>query len=787
MADGAVKFGVGQPLLRREDDRFLRGAGRYVDDITEAGQAYAMVLRSPAAHARILSLDIAAARALPGVLAVLTDANLVAAGFQDIYGVAPVQNADGSAVADPGQPHLARGVVRYVGQPIAMVVAESQSIARDALELIEIDLDPLPAVADPRAALAPGAPELHASAPGNAAYRWEAGDAAAAEAAFRGAAHVIRRQIDAQRLVVNAIEPRAINIRYDASDQRWVLHSVSQGAFSMRGRIAAHLGVAPERLRVVTPDVGGGFGMKLMVHPEYAPVAHAARLLGRPVKWTADRSESFLSDAQARDLSAMAEAAFDADGRLLAMRFTGVSGLGAYLSQVGAAVHTVFSSLLLGGMYRIPAAHVAVTGAYANTPPSDAYRGAGRPEVINITERLMDAAAAEIGLDQAEIRRRNLLTAEQMPHKTWSGFTFDSGDCVKTLDLALSAADYAGAPERRAAAAARGMLWGVGVCFYMERTGGGPVENAKLTLNPDGTITVHIGTQSTGQGHETVWGQILHDKLGVDPARLVFPDGDSDTLPMGGGTGGSRSLIQAHRVLFLAADDLIEKARHAAADRLEAAIGDIEFSAAEGGVFRIAGTDRSIDLAALAGAIDAEGAATGEPALGLIGEGGVNDTTPTFPNGAHIAEVEIDPETGAARLARYTVADDFGRIVNPLTTAGQVHGGVAQGIGQALFETAVVDPETGQPLAGSYMDYQMPRAADFPAMTTLFMEDAPCATNPLGVKGCGEAGSVGAAPAVTIAVLDALRGIGAPEPQTPLTPHRIWAAIQQADRKDAKP
>ncbi|MEO1331307.1 MAG: xanthine dehydrogenase family protein molybdopterin-binding subunit [Pseudomonadota bacterium] len=771
-----MKFGVGQPIRRKEDDRFLRGAGRYVDDIKLDGQLYAHILRSPHAHAILGAVDVDAARAAPGVHAVFTHADTVAYGLKPMANRAPMANADGSDIAPVKMPHLASGRVRYVGQPIAMIIADSPGAARDAADLIMVEFEDLPAVSAARDAIEPDAPALHDDAPGNLSYRWTAGDADATEAAFAAAAHRVSLSARCQRLIVNAMEPRAANAVYDAETDRWTIHVATQGVHAMRGNVAFHLGVEPDRLRILTPDVGGGFGMKLMVHPEYALVAMAAHKLGRPVKWTADRSESFLADAQARDLDTVAEGAFDADGTLLAMRFMSLSNLGAYYSQFGAGIHAAFSAQLVGGIYRTPAAFTEVRGVFTNTTPTDAYRGAGRPEMAYLTERVMEKAARTIGLDPAEIRRRNLLTPADMPFANpTGGAVFDSGDCVGTLEAALAAADYSGAPTRKAEAEKAGRLYGVACSYYMERTGGGPVENARLRVRADGRIEAWIGTQSNGQGHETAWAQLIHEKLGVDLDRVDLIQGDSDLLPAGGGTGGSRSLIMAHRTFFLAAEDVIEKGKQAAAEKLEAAIADIEFSPAEGGLFRVAGTDKTLDLWSAAG--EAEDA-FGEPAL--LGEGGVTDREATFPNGAHVVEVEIDPDTGWPHLKRYTVVDDFGTILNPLLVEGQVHGGVAQGVGQALFEGAAWDPETGQPLTGSLMDYALPRASDFPPFSTDLSEAAPSTTNPLGVKGCGEAGTVGATPAVTLAILDALRPLGVEEIDTPLTPLKIWRAIQDA-------
>jgi len=762
-----MKFGVGQPLRRKEDDRFLRGAGRYVDDRTEAGQLFAQVLRSPVAHARIVSLDVSAAHAAPGVRLVWTHAD-TGDRLAPLKNEFPLQQADGSDPAPVIMPHLAAEAVRFVGQPIAFVVAESAAAARDACELIEVEFDERPVVVDSRRALTPEAPQLHEQAPGNLAYLWSCGDAARTDAAFAEAARIVKVDVINQRVVVSSMEPRACNIDYDPETQRWDVRAGTQGSHTMRGKLARQLGVPPERIRVRTPDVGGGFGMKLQAHPEDALVALAAKDLAAPVKWTSDRSEAFLSDAQGRDVKTVAEGAFDADGRVTAMRFASVSNLGAYYSSFGAAIHTVFSAPLVGGMYDLPTFFHEVRGAFTNTTPTDAYRGAGRPECIHVTEQLMEAAAREFGMDRAEFRRLNLLKRDQVPHSTMGGFTFDSLDTDRNLDDALAASDWAGFEARAKDAEARGKAAGIGLAYYFERTGGGPVENAFLRVHPEGRIEAAVGTQSNGQGHETAWAQIVSEELGVDPAVVELLPGDSDMLPAGGGTGGSRSLIMASRVFILAARDVVEKAMEGAAKALEAAPADIEYDAETGGRFRIKGTDRSVTLFEAAGAIG-----------GVTGDGRVDDRESTFPNGCHVAEVEIDRETGHVDLTNYTIVDDFGVVVNPLLVEGQVHGGVVQGAGQVLGEQAVWDPETGQPLTGSYMDYHLPRADDVPSFG-FKLNEIPSTTNPLGVKGCGEAGCVGGIPSVALAVQDALHRVGAGGIEPPYTPSKVWKALAQA-------
>ena len=782
-----MKFGVGQAVTRKEDLRLLRGTGRYVDDVVLAGQAFGVFVRSPVAHARIGAVDPAQARGAEGVLGVYVEGDPGIADLADAATGMPVRNADGSPGAYPALPHLARGVVRYVGQPVAFVVGETLAAARAAAELVTVEYDELPVVVDGEAALEPGAPILHGDAPGNRAYDWEVGDAAATDAAFAGAAHVSRLRIVNPRIVVNTIEPRAINAEYDAATARWDIWCGTQGSHAMKAQIALVLQVEPDRLRVRTPDVGGGFGMKLMLHPEYAVVCKAAELLGRPVKWTADRSEAFLCDLQGRDLVTEAEAACDAEGRILGMRLSSASNLGAYPSRAAPACHTTFCGDLAPTVYTIGAVHNRVRGAYTNTTPVDAYRGAGRPEQNYIMERVMDRVGADMGLAQDEVRRRNLAPPDRMPWTTAMGVTFDSGDFPALLHKAVEAADFGGYAARREEAARRGRLGGIGLIYYMERTGGGPVETARVQLIP-GTnggpniARITAGTQSTGQGHETAFAQIVRERLGVDFGIIEWVAGDSDGLPVGGGTGGSRSLIMAGRSFLHATEDVIAKARAGAAESLEAAEADIEFRAVEGGEFRVAGTDRTVDLFTAIANLPPD---TRGEEVGVIGEGGVNEPKNSFPNGCHVCEVEIDPGTGDVAITRYTVVDDFGNMVNPLLVVGQVQGGVGQGIGEALCEEAVYDPETGQPITGSYMDYTMPKADDLPMIEVGFAP-VPCTTNELGVKGCGEAGTVGAAPAVICAALDALRPVGVTEIDMPLSPIKVWRAIQASAQQAAE-
>ncbi|MEM8623758.1 MAG: xanthine dehydrogenase family protein molybdopterin-binding subunit [Pseudomonadota bacterium] len=775
-----MKFGIGQHVQRVEDLRLLRGEGAYVDDHRLPGQAHAALLRSPVAHGRIVSVTLGPARQLPGVLLAWSHREL-GDTLHPMGSEVPLRHE----IANVSVTHLASDKVRYVGQPIAFVVAETRAAAEDAVEAIDVEIEELPAVTDPVAALEDGAPGLHDAAPGNLAYRFECGDRAATDAAFAHAARIIRVPVVNQRIVVSSIEPRAINVAYHDDTRRWEAWCSSQGVFGMRAKLSKALRVEAEKIRVHTGDVGGAFGMKLMDHPEYALCALAARQIRRPVKWIGSRSESFLSDAQGRDMQGEVEGAFDADGRCRAMRMRTVSGIGAHFSTAGAAVHTIFSAPLLGGLYGIEAMHAEVRGAFLNTPPTDAYRGAGRPETIYATERLMEAGARAFGMDRAAFRRMNLLSTDQLPHPSPGGLTFDSLDCARVLDRALAAADYEGFEARAAAAEARGMRRGIGVTYYFERTGGGPVEHTRFDFQgsdaSDMVLEIRIGTQASGQGHETAWAQIAHETLGLPLERIRVMPGDSDSLKGGGGTGGSRSTIKAGQVLPIAAERLVETARPHAAEMLEAAEGDLDYEPATAS-FRIAGTDRVVSLAAVA-AVAAEAADTGG-AGGLAAEAEVNEANNTYPNGCHICEVEIDPETGRAEVLRYTIVDDFGRMINPMLVEGQVHGGVVQGLGQVFGEAARWDAETGQPVTGSFMDYALPRAGDVPFFALDF-EEVPTPTNPLGVKGCGEAGSVGGIPAGALAVLDALWRAGVRTPlETPYTPLKLWQALHDASRQD---
>ncbi len=768
-----MKFGVGQPVARKEDPYLVAGQGRYTDDIDLPGQAFAVVLRSPHAHGILRRVEVAAARAAPGVLAVYTAADL--ADYGPILCKLPLKNQDGSPLFAPPRPVFATGRVRYVGEPLALVVADSLHAAEDAAELIEPEIEPLPAVADPGAALEAGAPRLHDER-SNLCLDWRFGDTAAAERAFAQAAHVTRIKLVNNRVVVAPMEPRAALAAYDAESQRFTLHVGCQGVFGLRRALAEDLlKIEPERLRVQTFNVGGSFGMKSAAYPEYVGILHAARRLGRPVKWCDRRSGSFLSDQQGRATVVEAELALDGEGNFLAVRVETVADMGAYLTAFGPAMPCVNMQKNLPSLYRTKVVAIHTRCAFTNTVPIGPYRGAGRPEANYVMERLVDAAARETGRDPAALRRRNLIPAAAIPWTAASGLEYDSGDFAAVLADGLAKADWAGFAERRERSRANGKLRGRGLACYLEVTAPANPEMGGVRFEEDGRVTLITGTLDYGQGHASAFAQVLADRLGLPFEQIDLLQGDSDQLLAGGGTGGSRSIMSSGKAIVEAAAAVIEKGRQLAGHFLEAAVADITF---EEGKFRIAGTDRAIPLLELAARARAASVLPeGLPAsldTALVAEGPPS----AFPNGCHIAEVEIDPETGTAELVRYTALDDFGTLVNPMLAEGQVHGGVAQGIGQALMEQAVYDP-SGQLLTGSFMDYALPRADGVPAIAVGF-HPVPATSNPLGVKGCGEAGVTGALPAVMNAVVDALALRGVTHLDMPATPEKIWSALQSA-------
>ena len=770
------QFGIGQAVRRKEDVRFITGTGRYADDINRPGQAYAVFLRSPHAHALVRGIDKAAAQRAPGVLAVYSHDDIAAAKLGVIKCIVPLKNRDGSAYPNPGRPLLAADRVRHVGEAVAMVVAETPAQARDAAELIEVTYEPLPAIVDPTAAVQPGAPLLFDGTPENVALDWELGDAKAVAAAFAGAAHIVKLDLAVTRVVVNPIEPRSVVGEYDRVSGRFTVNLGTQGVFAARSCIARSLAVAEDKIRIVTSDVGGSFGMKGFDFPEHSLVPWAASLLGRPVKWTSDRQEAFVSDTQGREQQVHAELALDQDARFLAIRADSIANIGAYLSYFSLLIPTVAGYRLLTGAYRIPAAHVRVRAVHTNTVWVDAYRGAGRPETAYVLERLVDTAARELRLAPDEIRRRNFVPPSAMPYKTPMIVAYDSGDFPANLDLALAHADWAGFATRRAASLHRGRRRGIGLAYYLEVTANMPQETADIRFLAGGRVRMGIGTGPSGQGHETAFAQILEDRLGVPFDHIDFEFGDSDALGRGGGTGGAKTLMLAGTALVDAAEKIIAKGRRLAGHFLEVADQDIEF---KDGVFTVAGTDRSLGILELAErTAAAPSLPDGLPAT--LDDAGISSADKnTFPNGCHICEIEIDPETGATEICRYTVADDFGRVINPMIVEGQIHGGIVQGIGQALMEHGIYDRDSGQLLSGSFMDYAMPRAGDMPDIAVSFNE-VPCTTNVLGIKGAGEAGSVGSLPAVMNAVVDALSPLGVGHLDMPASPARIWSAIARA-------
>jgi carbon-monoxide dehydrogenase large subunit len=763
-----TRFGLAQPVRRVEDPRLLKGEGRYTDDIALPGALVGVVLRSPYAAARIGGIDTRAAAAMPGVRAVITSADLAADGIGGLPCAAPVQNADGSDMASPPHPVLADGMTRHVGDPVAFIVADTAQQARDAAEAIVVDYDIRPSCVDLATATDPGQPRVWPNAPNNTVFTWEIGDRAATDAAFAAAAHVTRATIVNNRIVVASLEARAAVALYEQG--RWTLHANTQGGWLVKNLIAPVFGVEPDQFRVVTPDVGGGFGMKLFLYAEHVLVCYAARKLGRPVKWAADRAEAFLCDTHGRDNVTLGEIAIDAEGKFLALRTRNLSNMGAYLSTFAPYIPTYAGTSVLASVYGFQAIHATVIGVFTHTQPVDAYRGAGRPESNYLIERLVDAAAAELGVDRIELRRRNMVPPTAMPHTTPVGKTYDSGDFQQVLNAALARIDYAGAAARKSASRSAGKRRGIGLAYYLEATGGDPTERAEIRFAEDGFVDVYVGTQSTGQGHETAYVQLTANRLGVDGDRIRIRQGDTDTIPVGGGTGGARSLYSEGQAILLTADTVITKGKAAAAEELEAALADIAFA---DGRFSIVGTDRGIDILDLAAARRAK----------RLGGLDAAEVAPidhhTFPNGCHVAEVEIDPETGVTRVARYVVADDFGKTINPLIVRGQVAGGVAQGLGQAILEHTVFDRDSGQLLSGSFMDYALPRADDLPDIEVDLLE-IPCASNPLGVKGAGEAGAVGSPPAIINAIIDALRDDGVRQIDMPATAERVWRALTRA-------
>ena len=760
-----MKFGFGQPLTRKEDDVLLRGAGRYVADVAPEATLHAVMLRSPHAHARFSFHDLNSVRAMPGVRLVLIAPDIVELGPLPTPGV--LADVD---IKVPVYPILAKDVVRHVGDAIAFVVADSLAAAKDAAEAIAVDWQPLPHVIGAMAALEPGAPLVRPDRPGNLAFETAAGDVKATKAAFAQAAKTVSLTIVNQRLVTNYMDTRGVIAEYDG--KRYTLTLGSQGSHIIRDIICNDvLRIPPDRMRVITPDVGGGFGTKLFPYREYALAAVAAERLRKPVKWIADRSEHFLGDSHGRDNISSARLALDDKGRFLGLELDIVADMGAYLSCYGPYIPWLGVGMATGA-YDIPAAHVRLRAAYTNTVPVDAYRGAGRPEASYLIERLVDAAARDLDIAPDALRRKNLIKPKAMPYTTPTGKVYDSGDFAGVMARAQEVADWKGFNKRAAASKRDGKLRGIGMATYIEACGNNGPETANVQLDRDGGVTVLIGSQSTGQGHATSYAQLVAERLDLPPERVRVMQGDTDAIASGAGTGGSSSIPVGGVSVDRASKTLAEQLKQLAADALEAAATDLEIA---NGTIRVAGTDRVISFADLA----AHPQATPET---LRASNQFGTELPTFPNGTHIAEVEVDPLTGATAILNYVVVDDFGATLNPLLLAGQVHGGAVQGIGQALMEDTVYDPASGQLLSASFMDYAMPRAADVPAFV-FATRNVPCKNNPLGVKGAGEAGAVGSCPAVMNAVVDALwRSYRIRHIDMPATSQRVWAAIERAKK-----
>ena len=768
------EFALGQAVPRFEDPRLLRGGGRYVDDMVLPRMAFGHVLRSPHAHARIVSIDTAAANAAPGVLAVLTGADWAASGWGDLPVPAGLKRGDGSPAVQPRFPALVGDRVRWVGDYVAFVVAATKGQAQDAAELIHVEYEPLPAVVATGEVTQPGAAAVWDGAPDNICFVHREGDRRTADAAFAEAAHTVRRRFAINRVTAASMEPRGAIGDYNPAEDRYTCYTCLQRTHSYRAELAEIMNVPESRVRVVAGDIGGSFGMKSAIYNEVALVMLGSKLLGRPVKWTSTRSEAFLGDAQARDNVTDAELALDRDGHFLGLRVHTFAAVGAYAQANSNAFIANLGTL--AGVYRTPACFAEVTAVYTNTNPMRPYRGNGRPEAAFVIERLVDEAAAELGIDRIELRRRNTIPPEAMPFKTGLTFTYDSGEFAHNLDLALEMADFAGFERRRAQSKSRGRLRGIGVSNTIERAAAPSFEGAEIRFDRTGTVTLYSGSLNQGQGHETVYKQILCDRLGLRPEQVYYVQGDTEKVAIAEGSGGSRSATLGGSAVYLATEKIVSKAKTIAAHLLEAAEADIEF---DEGIFKIAGTDRTVSIGEVAiAAMKPEALPDGiEP--GLIASAVYTAKVMNFPNGVHVCELEIDPDTGEVEIARYTVVDDVGTVMNPLLLEGQIRGGVVQGIGQILLEDIHFDPGSGQLLTGSFMDYAMPRAGDLSPIDC-DSNPVPTKTNPLGVKGAGEAGNVGAMPAVGNALADALAQAGVREIGMPATPERVWRAIHEA-------
>jgi carbon-monoxide dehydrogenase large subunit len=770
-----TKFGIGQPVLRSEDPVLVRGEGRFTDDVSLPRQAYAVIVRSRHAHGLLRGIATDAARQMKGVLGIYTAADL--AGYGTLKCIVPFKNRDGSEMKKPPRHALATDKVRYVGDPVAIVVAETLLQAKDAAEAVELDIEPLNAVTDPEEAAQPGAPVLYDEAPDNVALDYHYGDSEKVKAAFARAAHVTRLKLINSRVVVNAMEPRAALAQFE--NGRFTLYTCSQGVFGMKSNIAQILNVEPKLVRVVTGNVGGSFGMKAAPYPEYVCILHAARVLGRPVKWTDERSSSFVSDSHGRDHRVSAELALDADGSFLAVRLTSFGNMGAFLGNVAPIPPTQNAVKNVQSAYRTPLIEVSTKCVFTNTSHVSAYRGAGRPEGNYYMERLIDAAAVEMDIDRLELRRRNFVKPREIPFKAALGSIYDSGDFANVLKHALEEADVKGFAKRKRESRKSGKLRGLGIGSYLEATAPPSKELGGIVFEADGSVTILSGTLDFGMGHATPFAQVLHEKLGIPFEKIRLVQSDSDRLIMGGGSGGSKSLMHTGTALVEASAKVIERGKEIAAHVLEAAASDIEFAH---GRFVVAGTDTAIGIMDLAARLRSGiNLPEGVPASLDVQHVSDGPSASTFPNGCHVCEVEVDPETGMIEVVKYASVNDFGTVINPIIVEGQLHGGVVQGIGQTLMEMTAYDSE-GQLLTGSYMDYAMPRASDAPSFS-IADHGVPATTNPLGVKGCGEAGCAGSLTSIMNAVVDALSEYGIRHIDMPATPHRVWQAIRAANAK----
>jgi carbon-monoxide dehydrogenase large subunit len=770
-----TKFGIGQPVLRSEDPVLVRGEGRFTDDVSLPRQAYAVIVRSRHAHGILRGIATDAARGMKGVLGVYTAADL--AGYGTLKCIVPFKNRDGSEMKKPPRHALATDKVRYVGDPVAIVVAETLLQAKDAAEAVELDIEPLNAITDPEEAAQPGAPVLYDEAPDNVALDYHYGDSEKVKAAFARAAHVTKLKLVNSRVVVNAMEPRAALAQFE--NGRFTLYTCSQGVFGMKSNVAQILNVEPKLVRVVTGNVGGSFGMKAAPYPEYVCILHAARALGRPVKWTDERSSSFVSDSHGRDHRVSAELALDADGSFLAVRLTSFGNMGAFLANVAPIPSTQNAVKNVQSAYRTPLIEVSTKCVFTNTSHVSAYRGAGRPEGNYYMERLIDAAATEMDIDRLELRRRNYVKPREIPFKAALGSIYDSGDFANVLKQALDVGDVKGFAKRKRESRKSGKLRGLGIGSYLEATAPPSKELGGIVFEADGSVTILSGTLDFGMGHATPFAQVLHEKLGIPFDKIRLVQSDSDRLIMGGGSGGSKSLMHTGTALVEASAKVIERGKEIAAHVLEAAASDIEFAH---GRFVVAGTDTAIGIMDLTAKLRSGiNLPEGIPTSLDVQHVSDGPSASTFPNGCHVCEVEVDPETGVIEVVKYASVNDFGTVINPMIVEGQLHGGVVQGIGQTLMEMTAYDSD-GQLLTGSYMDYAMPRASDAPSFSTAD-HGVPATTNPLGVKGCGEAGCAGSLTSIMNAVVDALSEYGIRHIDMPATPHRVWQAIRAASAK----